>query len=71
MADLCLRFRLRVDVSDNEVAYKLVSQRLKSLTASKNKKYRFSQLFLPHQVAASHLMGVQISFQDHRKNSSL
>jgi len=28
---------------------------------------RFSQLFLAHQLAVSHLLVMQASFQDHRK----
>jgi len=33
----------------------------------KQLEYRFSQLFLAHQLALCHLMVMQASFQDHRK----
>jgi len=54
MADLYLRFKLRVEVGDYE--YKLVSIRLWSLTASKIKQQQFSQLSVARQLALYHLM---------------
>jgi len=61
MADIFLRFKLRVVVSDNEI--RSCIQLLVITNQSKTRSHHFSQLFLMHQFVESHLVVMQTYFK--------
>jgi len=61
MADIFLRFKLRVVVSDNEI--RSCIELLVITNQSKTRRHHFSQLFLMHQFAKSHLVVMHTYFK--------
>ena len=68
MTDIFLRFKVRVEVSDNEIRPSI--QLLAITNQSKTRSHHFPQLFLMHQFAESHLVVMQTYFKPIAKISS-